>query len=107
VPASAVIALVFAVLVLVALNVATVRLRTQMIGKLNAHNPPERQYDRWGWQIATKRWNLFSRPYYWWEYGRVFGFDRLLLATTIIMAASGALGLMLALFFARMALTGG
>ena len=106
-PGSLVVALVIAVLVLAGLNVATVRLRTRMIGKLNAHNPPERQYDRWGWQIAQKRWNLLSRPYYWWEYGRVFGFDRLLLATTIIMAASGALGLMLALFFARLALTGG
>ena len=106
-PAEQVIALVFAVLVLVALNVATVRLRVQMLAKLNAQNPPERQYDRWGWQIAQKRWNLLTRPYYWWEYRRVFGFDRLLLVTVIVMAASGVLGLLLALFFARLALTGG
>jgi len=107
VPAYQVITLAFAVLVLAALNVATVRLRVHMLAKLNAHNPPERRYDRWGWQIAEKRWNLLARPYYWWEYRRVFGFDRLLLAAMTVMSVSALLGLLLALFFVRMTLTGG
>ena len=106
-PVYLVIAVVLAALVVAMLNVASVRLRIQMIGKLNAHNPPERQYDSWGWQIATKRFNLFTRPYFWWEYRRVFGFDSLLMRTVILMVSSGFIGLLLALSLARMALTRG
>jgi hypothetical protein len=70
-----VLAFAIAVPVAVLAVIYSSRLRVRMISRLNTHNPPERQYDRWGWLIVNKRFNLFTRKYYWYEYARVFGFD--------------------------------
>jgi hypothetical protein len=71
------------------------RLRGRMIARLNAHNPPQRQYDRWGWLIVNKRFNLFTRTYYWYEYGRVFGFDALVAQNIVISGLMVVLALAL------------
>jgi hypothetical protein len=79
-------ALAFAIAVPLAVIavIYSARLRVRMIARLNAHNPPERQYDRWGWLIVNKRFNLFTRKYYWYEYGRVFGFDGMAVQNIVI-----------------------